>query len=69
MSRYVKTCQVKHISVFLGCYFNKEPRSFHKTVAITAGLSDYHEMIITTIRSSLTRKTTAKYHLQELQKF
>ena len=66
MSRHVKSSTSQSS---LDVILTKRPRSFHKTVAITAGLSDYHEMIITTIRSSLTRKTTAKYHLQELQKF
>ena len=32
------------------------PRSFQKTAAITTGLSDNHKMIITTFRSSYTRK-------------
>ena len=66
MSRHVKSSTSQSS---LDVILTQRPRSFHKTVAITAGLSDYHEMIITTIRSSLTRKTTAKYHLQELQKF
>ena len=33
-----------------------QPRSFQKTAVITTGLSDYHEMIITTFRSSYTRE-------------
>ena len=40
----------------LDVILTNRPRSFQKTVAITTGLNDNHEIIITTFRSSNTAK-------------
>ena len=53
----VKTCFKSATSQSsLDVTLTNRPRSFPKTAAITTRLSDYHKMVITTFRSSYTRK-------------
>ena len=40
----------------LDVILTNRPRSFQKTVAITTGLNDNHEIIVTTFRPSYTPK-------------
>ena len=66
----IKTCfnsAAPHSSLYV--ILTNRPRSFQKMAVITAGLKDYHKVMITTFRSPHTRKPPRNIISRNYKKF
>ena len=64
-----KTCFTKNHSSSIDVILTNRPRSFQKTSVFETGLSDYHSLVVTTMKSTVPRLKPKKMRYRSYKKF
>ena len=64
-----KTCFIKNHSSSIDVILTNRPRSFQKTSVFETGLSDYHSLVVTTMKSTVPRLKPKKIKYRSYKKF